>query len=481
MIHQTVPPGPKFATTLTMTDRVWPCLLTQFWILSVLLAPCLKPAASETYLRQRASKEGASDEEFGRTLKLFLNEHQSHVTKQRTTNAKKSLRLTVSHHAVDEKNKEEMSSIEKDTEIAGFESRMLDLMSLSMSMQIVPTLAPTVPPVMIRLPAPTTSPTYAPSLEPSLVPVTPGPTEYLEPTPLATYAPTTLPSSYIAQTPSPSKAPTPIPTQIATSSPSMYIAQTPAPSKAPTPIPTQVVTSSPSVYLAPTPSPTKAPIPLPTEAPTPTPAPTQQPYIDAATYLPTPSPNRYPTFPPAGDATVRVLSVQQQAGVCSGPSNGVGCASESEEMQGGNPNDIVNCFSVENVGLSPPFQLTTVRFWLGDSTVPPADLSIQVWAGTVAYGPTTTNLYSQALNGFVPGENSVQLDETLLILEAEFCVGVQSASIEDGLRIQTDGGQSDRASYLMSPRCGLPEFKSLGDIAGPGDFCIEAMVTEGER
>jgi hypothetical protein len=73
------------------------------------------------------------------------------------------------------------------------------------------------------------------------------------------------------------------------------------------------------------------------------------------------------------------------------------------------------------------------------------------------------------------------LDEALLLFDAEFCVGVKSSSIEDGLRIQTDGGQSDQASYLMSPRCGLPGFKSLGDIAGPGDFCSEAMVMEGEQ
>jgi hypothetical protein len=150
-------------------------------------------------------------------------------------------------------------------------------------------------------------------------------------------------------------------------------------------------------------------------------------------------------------------------------------------MQGGNPNDIVNCFSAANIGLTPPFQLTAIRFWMGDSTVPPADLSIQVWAGTVGFGPTTTNLYSQELQGFVAGENTAHLDETLLMFDAEFCVGVKSVSMTDGLRIQTDGGQSDSASYLMSPRCGLPEFKSLGDIAGPGDFCIEAMVMEGGR
>jgi hypothetical protein len=146
-------------------------------------------------------------------------------------------------------------------------------------------------------------------------------------------------------------------------------------------------------------------------------------------------------------------------------------------MQGGNPNDVVNCFDVSTVGLGAPFQLTAVRFWMGDSTLPPADLSIQVWEGSVATGPSETNIYSQELVGFVSGENTAAVTTTLLIFDQQFCVGVKSASMTDGLRMQTDGGATDSASYLKSPRCGLPEFKSLNEIAGPGDFCIEAFVT----
>jgi hypothetical protein len=458
-----------------------------FGLFLMLLALSWMPVESDTHLRKRVYKEGANNEEFGRSLKLFLDESRHRVTKQRTTSSNKSNLPNVDHHHVDVNQREEMSnSIDNDMETAAFEARVLDFMSLSMSMESVPTEIPTevptdVPtetPILVRLPAPTSSPSYVPTYAPSfgqtLYPTvaltTPAPFEYLEPTSSPTYAPTLSPSTYIAQ----SLLPTPYLPGIPTSSPSMYYAQTLSPTMASTPLSTKTPTPSPSVYIAQTPSATVFPITYPTVAPTL--SPNKAPYSDAAL-----SPNTYPPSANAPNATVRVLSLQQQIGVCSGPSNGVGCASESDGMQGGNPNDIVNCFSVTEIGLSPPFQLTATRFWVGDSAVPPEDLSIQVWAGTVADGPTAINLYSQALNGFVSGENTVRLDETLLLFDAEFCVGVRSDSMDDGLRIQTDGGQSDHSSYLMSPRCGLPEFKSLGDIAGPGDFCIEAMVMDGSR
>jgi hypothetical protein len=172
-----------------------------------------------------------------------------------------------------------------------------------------------------------------------------------------------------------------------------------------------------------------------------------------------------------------VLSVQETEGVCTGPANGVGCASESEEMQGGNPNDIVNCFDITTVGLALPFQVNAVRFWVGDSANLPADLKIRVWEGTVSGGPTTNILYSQDLSGYNSGENNVFITSELLIFEPEFCIGVNSASMDDGLRIQTDGGDMESNSFIMSPRCGLPEFQSLTDIMVMGDFCIEAFVS----
>jgi hypothetical protein len=403
-----------------MTDRIRPFLLTQVWVLSLLLALFWKPVKSDIHLRKRVANEDVNNEEFGRTLKLFRDENHPHDTKQQIVKANKTQRLPVFHHVVDAKHEEEMSSIEEDMIASAFESRMLDFISLSMSMPYVPTPAPTEPPVMIRLPPPVPSPvyvaTYGPTVEPTVA-LTSRPTEYLETT----------------QTYTPTKAPTSLPTEIPTTSSTNYNAQTPSPIVPQAPYPTEAPTQSPSYYVPQSTSPTQAPTPAPTE-----------PYSDAATYVPASSQL-------AENDSVKVLSLQQQAGVCSGPSNGVGCASESDEMQGGNPNDIVNCFSVAGVDLSPPFQLAAVRFWLGDSTVPPADLSIQVWAGTVGSGPTTKNLHSQTLDGYVSGENIVRLDEALLLFDAEFCVGVKSSSIEDGLRIQTDGGQSDQASYLMSP------------------------------
>jgi hypothetical protein len=171
------------------------------------------------------------------------------------------------------------------------------------------------------------------------------------------------------------------------------------------------------------------------------------------------------------------LSLQDTQGICNGPANGVGCASETDEMKGGNPNDIVNCFNVESVGLSAPFRLSAIRFWIGDSSGAPSDLKLRVWEGTVSGGPSMNVLHTQDLVGFAVGENNAVVNSDVLIFETEFCVGVTSTSMDDGLRIQTDSGQVNSASWLMSPRCGLPEFQTLAGIGVVGDFCIEAMVT----
>ncbi|KAG7369274.1 hypothetical protein IV203_032017 [Nitzschia inconspicua] len=440
--------------------------LRPFLALSILVILLSKPVESVgAYLRKRVAKDNEGNE-FGRELKLFHDDYGFDVMPPKK-NTNKARRRAATHHIVDATHQKEMFDVEKDMEMAGFIDRMLQQsMSLSMSMQ---TGSPTATPIQPRSLPPTLVPTSTPTLEP-----TPALTEYIMPTSLPTKAPTSPPPVEIQETAYPTKAPT--------SPPSVEIQETAYPTKAPTSPPVEIQETA-----NPTKAPYSAPTPVSTESPTylPTSAPTVVQYTLSPTSPPT-LPNGYPTVPPdvsdaQTDTNVRVLSAQQTPGVCNGPSNGVGCASESQEMQGGNPNDIVNCYSAAATGLSPPFQLTAVRFWMGDSTVPPVELSIVVWAGTVEFGPTTTNLYSQPLHGYAPGENTAQLTETLLIFDAEFCVGVKSTSMTDGLRIQTDVGQSGSSSYLMSPRCGVPEFKSLGEIASPGDFCIEAMVTEAAR
>lgn len=487
----------------------------------VVLALLWEPAESASRrLRKRGFVEESDGNEFGRVFKLFTDD-RFNEGQQPGTNTIKMHRKTASHLVVELKseNNEDMVDLDKKLSQFALTERMLQYMkSMSMSMK---TGSPTPIPITSRSLPPSLEPTPAPTNQPTEVP-TPQPTVYLAPTARPTQSPTTQQTVYLAPTGRPTQAPTtqPIeylaptarPTQAPTTQPAVYLA--------PTAQPTQAPTLEPTIYLAPTALPSPAPTPLPsievlqtpypTAAPTPpstvyndsTPAPTKVPtvpqtpapsvpYENAETYPPVPLPAssppadfHYPSTPPETDGSVaeggsedRILSVQEKVGVCSGPSNGVGCASESQEVQGGNPNDIVNCFDVTSVGLTAPFQLTAVRFWVGDSSLPPADLSIQVWEGFIASGPTN-NLYSQLLTGYVPGENTAQLSATLLIFEVEFCVGVKSESLTGGLRVQTDGGSSDRASYLMSPRCGLPEFKALGDIAGPGDFCIEAFVKE---
>ncbi|KAL3919488.1 MAG: hypothetical protein SGILL_003727 [Bacillariaceae sp.] len=387
--------------------------------------------AASSHLRKRVEVDNSS-EEFGRALlKLYPGDE----AKRHSTAIKPQRRAAHHHHIVDldqKMNKNEYAKeVEDDIEEAVFDERMLQIMSLSMSIPQTPppTAAPTRAPITPRSPPPTAAPTKAPTVAP-----TPPPTVYVMPS----------------------------------------VGPTEAPTKAPTKAPTNQPTPQPTVYVAPT----------------------AAPYEQTQTYPPTPKPTNfvYPTPDSGSGATDpsgnvdeggiegMVLSNQGTPGTCSGPSNGVGCASESQEMQGGNPNDIVNCFDVTTLGLTAPFELKAVRFWVGDSSLPPADLSIQVWQRSAdGAGPSDTNLYNQDLVGYIPGANTATLTTPLTVTDQEFCVGVKSASMTDGLRIQTDSGTTDGASYIKSPRCGLPDFTSLNEIAGPGDFCIEAMVAPSTR
>jgi hypothetical protein len=176
-----------------------------------------------------------------------------------------------------------------------------------------------------------------------------------------------------------------------------------------------------------------------------------------------------------------VLSFQDVPGVCNGPANGVGCASvdPNTEMAGGNPNDIVNCFNIDQFDVSIPFQLETVRFWIGESAALPTDLKINVFAGTSADGPMDgVMLYTEELFGYTFGENTADLGMDLMIFQEEFCVGISSTDANSGLRIQTDiTGEMNDASYLKSPACGIEQFQSLTDAGLMNDFCIEALVS----
>jgi hypothetical protein len=167
--------------------------------------------------------------------------------------------------------------------------------------------------------------------------------------------------------------------------------------------------------------------------------------------------------------------LQSEVGVCGGDTSGVGCADIAGNGSEGNPNDIVNCYDVTEFGGSAPFSLESVRFWIGDSVPLPSDLSIRLWNGTVDGGPTDEILLTQELSVYDIGENTVDLNSSLDIVSNEICVGLFSANITEGLRIQTENGLGDK-SFVLAPNCGAEEFTSLLGFGLGGTFCIEAFV-----
>ncbi|OEU19342.1 hypothetical protein FRACYDRAFT_235389 [Fragilariopsis cylindrus CCMP1102] len=176
-----------------------------------------------------------------------------------------------------------------------------------------------------------------------------------------------------------------------------------------------------------------------------------------------------------------VLSFQDVPGVCNGPTNGIGCASVDPDTEtvGGNPNDIVNCFNIDLFDVSIPFQIESVRFWIGESAAVPTDLKINVFAGNAADGPMeSVLLYTEEVFGYTFGENTADLSMDLMIFQEEFCVGISSTDANSGLRIQTDNkNEVNDGSYLKSPACGIEQFQSLTDVGLTNDFCIEALVS----
>lgn len=165
-------------------------------------------------------------------------------------------------------------------------------------------------------------------------------------------------------------------------------------------------------------------------------------------------------------------------GFCGASIGDFGCANLDEQGNQGNPNDAVNCFNVADFGGSPPFFVSSVRFWLGSSIRLPADLELRVWNGTVADGPGPILLYSEELLGFVQGENNVQLQDAFEVLTNEVCIGLASETVTDGLRVRTENG-SGASSFVVAPVCGGPTFTALSDLTDVGfrlDLCIEAQV-----
>jgi hypothetical protein len=472
-------------------------------VLSILLVSLLPTDVyGNRNLRKRVKPDSTSSigiieqNEFGRDFQLFPSPQNKQLQRNELSSTnKKNKRRNKQRDIVAVEKEELLIELENELKAAEITERILNYMSLSMSIPQTP--SPTPAYIAPRTPPPTEVPSKGPTPPPMVytIPPTQPPMVYTIPPTVQTSSPTPPPKVYTN------------PPTVTTSSPTVYIYPTPPPyanaaTYTPTEriVPTDPPTVKPTIYYVPVGNPTNVPVSEPPAQPS-TSVPVSEPPAQPSTSLPVSEPPAQPstTVPepttsqpsatvPVSNPTVqpsavvpekieRVLSVQETEGVCNGPSNGVGCASESEEMQGGNPNDIANCFDVTTVGLAVPFELTAVRFWVGDSADLPADLSIRVWEGTVATGPTMNVLYTQELSGFTSGQNNVFLTSELLIFQTEFCVGVTSVSMDDGLRVQTDGGDMQSNSFIMSPRCGITEFRSLTDIMVMGDFCIEAFVS----
>jgi hypothetical protein len=143
----------------------------------------------------------------------------------------------------------------------------------------------------------------------------------------------------------------------------------------------------------------------------------------------------------------------------------------------GNPNDIVNCFDVKDIGGQAPFSLNAVRFWIGTSIDLPADLSIRVWSSVS--GSPGTQLREQSLTGYTKGLNRFDLSTPLEITSDEFCVGLFSIDPTGGLRIQNEetAAAGGLASFVLAPQCGVMVFTPLQTLTLIGSLCIEAFVS----
>eukprot|EP00934_Nitzschia_sp_Nitz4_P002163 Nitzschia sp. Nitz4//NODE_590_length_10398_cov_65.316349//4897//6201//NITZ4_additional_000085-RA//1//CDS//3329531986//2163//frame0 len=317
------------------------------------------------------------------------------------------------------------------------------------------TSAPTMPTTSAPtpVPSPTTEPSDAPSVAPS--------------TTSAPVAPSASPS--FSPTPSPSEPPSPSPTAgdeptaFPTGFPSEFpTAATPAPSRAPTSRPsasptTGQPTGTPTFFPT---GPTFFPTSFPTDGPTPAPtaSPSSVPTVSQA-------PSSSPTF-------VSTLSYNAVTGTCAGNVNGLGCAGPTS---GGNPNDLVNCFTASDFGVTTPFVLDSVRFWVGNTPVVPADLAIKVWTDVVGGAPGDTPALTESITGYSFGENEFALTTPMTITTDEVCVGLFSGDTSSGFRLRNEevGGSN---SFILAPTCDIDTMSSTSDLGFEVAFCLEALV-----
>ena len=107
-----------------------------------------------------------------------------------------------------------------------------------------------------------------------------------------------------------------------------------------------------------------------------------------------------------------------------------------------------------------------MRFWLGGVNVNiPDTLSVRVWSGNTAAGPDSSNatlfLYEQEIpaGNFSAGPNTIALDVPVEFTDTdEFCAGIFSGPLDDGVRVQTEFGTDGTKSYVQAPLCAPKTF-----------------------
>ena len=192
------------------------------------------------------------------------------------------------------------------------------------------------------------------------------------------------------------------------------------------------------------------------------------------------------------------LSLQDETGICrSNNSSEVGCAEFDGRI--GNPNYALNCYDVQDMiykgtatgdlAIVPLLQIDIrmVRFWLGNTSLLPPDLKIQIWNGTVMDGPIAGSdgagiapLWTKEVTNYTFGVNVVEIVPSYQIQDNyEFCIGLLSETIDGGLKVMAEPSGNGMSSYVAAPACtGINDFGflSLPDVNQYADLCIEAMV-----
>lgn len=135
---------------------------------------------------------------------------------------------------------------------------------------------------------------------------------------------------------------------------------------------------------------------------------------------------------------------------------------------------MVTCFCAEQTNV----EVSQVVFWLSDDPDHISNsLSVVVYSADAALNPNQL-LYSEDITGYLGGQNAITLNTPVAIppeAGGGFCVGVESTSMNDAVRLFTSDTAPNTFSFLKAPLCRFGDFTSLASFSGNA-FCIEATA-----